>query len=178
MKNLKYWKLIFEIGSDLIWLSGRSNQFCTPYRVLILWYVHQGAGGYTQREDIDYNKKFSPIVKHSSIRILLALIAQYDFKINHLDVKIGFLRDDLEEGSIWLNRWDLELQQRRNWCVDFRSCFMDWNSRRDSGTSVSTSLWLAMVTPRAYSIHAFIFASYRVVSISIYFVCRWYAYNF
>jgi len=22
-----------------IWLAGKSNQFCTPYRVLILWYI-------------------------------------------------------------------------------------------------------------------------------------------
>ena len=32
---------------QVIWLSGRSKQFCTSYRVLILWYVHQGVGGYT-----------------------------------------------------------------------------------------------------------------------------------
>jgi len=33
-----------EIGS--IWLAERSNQLCTPHRALILWYVHQGSGGY------------------------------------------------------------------------------------------------------------------------------------
>jgi len=35
------------------------------------------AKGYTQREGIDYNEVFSPFVKHSSIRILLALVAQF-----------------------------------------------------------------------------------------------------
>ena len=39
------------------------------------------AKGYAQKEGIDYNKVFSPIVKHSSIRILLALVAQFDLEL-------------------------------------------------------------------------------------------------
>ena len=35
MKNSKYWKIIFETETGSIWLPGRSNQLCTPYRVLI-----------------------------------------------------------------------------------------------------------------------------------------------
>jgi len=36
-------------------------------------------------------------VKHSSIRILLALIAQYNYELNQLNVKTAFLHGDLEE---------------------------------------------------------------------------------
>jgi len=36
-------------------------------------------------------------VKHSSIRILLALVAQYELKLDQLDVKTAFLHDNLEE---------------------------------------------------------------------------------
>jgi len=38
--------------------------------------------GYAQREGVDYNEVFSLVVKHSSIRILLALAAQYDYKLD------------------------------------------------------------------------------------------------
>ena len=55
------------------------------------------AKGYAQREGIDYNEIFSPVVKHSSIRILLALVAQYELDLDQLDVKTVFLHDDLEE---------------------------------------------------------------------------------
>ena len=55
------------------------------------------AKGYAQREGIDYNEIFSPVVKHSSIHILLALVAQYKLDLDQLDVKIAFLHGDLDE---------------------------------------------------------------------------------
>ena len=40
------------------------------------------AKGYAQREGIDYNEVFSQFLKHSSIRILLALAAQYHYELD------------------------------------------------------------------------------------------------
>ncbi|KAE8709887.1 Tubulin beta-2 chain [Hibiscus syriacus] len=54
------------------------------------------AKGYTQKEGIDYNEVFSPVVKHSSIRILLALEAQFNLELVQLDVKTTFLHGGLE----------------------------------------------------------------------------------
>jgi len=39
--------MIFETEISSIGLPRRSNQFCTSYRIRILWYVHQGSGGYS-----------------------------------------------------------------------------------------------------------------------------------
>ncbi|KAH9705989.1 hypothetical protein KPL70_012076 [Citrus sinensis] len=50
-----------------------------------------------KKEDIDYNEVFSSVVKHTSIRILLALVAEYELELAQLDVKTVFLYGDLEE---------------------------------------------------------------------------------
>nr|GFD20077.1 retrovirus-related Pol polyprotein from transposon TNT 1-94 [Tanacetum cinerariifolium] len=55
------------------------------------------AKGYAQKEEIDYNEVFSSVVKHSSIRILLALVAQLDLELFLMDVKTAFLHGDLEK---------------------------------------------------------------------------------
>jgi hypothetical protein len=39
------------------------------------------AKGYDHKEGIDYNEVFSPVVKHFSIRVLLALVAQLDLEL-------------------------------------------------------------------------------------------------
>lgn len=46
---------------------------------------------------MDYNEIFSPIVKHSSIRIVLAIAAHIGWELQQLDVKIAFLHGGLAE---------------------------------------------------------------------------------
>lgn len=52
--------------------------------------------GNIQREDIDFNEVFSPIVEHTSIHVLHALVALCDLELEQLDVKITFLHGELE----------------------------------------------------------------------------------
>ncbi|KAL4319722.1 hypothetical protein GQ457_18G015860 [Hibiscus cannabinus] len=55
------------------------------------------AKGFTQREGIDYTETFSHVSKKDSLRIVLALVTQFDLEFQQMDVKTAFLNGDLEE---------------------------------------------------------------------------------
>ena len=53
--------------------------------------------GYSQIPGVDFTDVFSPVVKHSSIRALLGIMAMHDLELEQLDVKTAFLHGELEE---------------------------------------------------------------------------------
>ncbi|GJV58328.1 retrotransposon protein, putative, ty1-copia subclass [Tanacetum coccineum] len=55
------------------------------------------AHGFTHRAGIDYNEVFSLVVRRTSIRFILALIACKDYELEQLDVMMAFLHGNLEE---------------------------------------------------------------------------------
>lgn len=55
------------------------------------------AKGYTQQEGIDYNETFSPVVKLTSVKLVLALSAIHNFSLAQLDISNAFLNGDLDE---------------------------------------------------------------------------------
>jgi hypothetical protein len=55
------------------------------------------AKGYAQREGIDYTERFSPVAKMDTIRMFLALVAQYKWTIFQMDVKSSFLNGYVDE---------------------------------------------------------------------------------
>ena len=70
--------------------------------------------GFAQKIGIDFDEIFSPVVKMTSIRTVLSLVATEDLHLEKLDVKTTFLHGDLdEEIYIWLSHRDLRSKVRR-----------------------------------------------------------------
>ena len=53
--------------------------------------------GYSQRKGIDYAEIFSPVVKLTSIQILLSVVASKNLHLEQMDVKSPFLHGDLDK---------------------------------------------------------------------------------
>ena len=53
--------------------------------------------GFQQKKGIDYLEIFSPIVKMSTIKLVLRMVAIENLHLEQLDVKTAFLHGDLQE---------------------------------------------------------------------------------
>ncbi|KAF3671469.1 putative tyrosyl-DNA phosphodiesterase 2-like [Capsicum annuum] len=53
--------------------------------------------GFKQKESLDYFDTYSPVIRITSIRMLIALAAVYGFEIHQMDVKTAVLNGELEE---------------------------------------------------------------------------------
>ena len=51
--------------------------------------------GYTQKEGIDFNEIVSPIVRLTTIRVVVAMCTAFDLYFEQLDIKIAFLHGDI-----------------------------------------------------------------------------------
>ncbi|WJX17845.1 hypothetical protein P8452_07710 [Trifolium repens] len=60
------------------------------YRLLV-------AKGFLQKQGLDYDEVFSPVARHETIRLVIALACSRRWPLFHLDVKSAFLNGPLEE---------------------------------------------------------------------------------
>ena len=69
--------------------------------------------GYVQKNSIDYEETFSPVVRFSSIRALLTLAVQNDMPIHQMDVVTAFLNGKLDE-EMYMQQPDGYIKLERN----------------------------------------------------------------
>ena len=55
------------------------------------------AQGYSQAEGVDYHEVFSPVIRNTTVRSLLALANAKDWEVHQMDVKTAFLQGNLNE---------------------------------------------------------------------------------
>ena len=60
------------------------------------------AQGFIQREGIDYNETFSPVVKFVSIRTILSIAAAEDLDVVQFDVRTTFFCGEIDK-VIYMN---------------------------------------------------------------------------
>ena len=61
------------------------------------------AQGYSQKEGLDYDDTFSPVVRPESVRSVVALACKEGLKLHQMDITTAFLNGDLEE-TIYMNQ--------------------------------------------------------------------------
>ncbi|KAG8500580.1 hypothetical protein CXB51_002706 [Gossypium anomalum] len=91
------------------------------------------AKGYSQIPRVDFTNMFSPVVKHSSIRALLGIVAMHDLELEQLDVKTAFLYGELKK--------DIYMQQPEGFTVSKKKDYVYLLKKSLYGLKQSPRQW-------------------------------------
>ncbi|MCO5582475.1 hypothetical protein L7F22_036371 [Adiantum nelumboides] len=69
------------------------------------------AKGFKQKKGIDFNEIFSPVVKMTTLCLVLEIVATEDLELIQMDVKTAFLHEDLDE--------DVYMKQPEGFALEF-----------------------------------------------------------
>ncbi|KAJ9548930.1 hypothetical protein OSB04_021473 [Centaurea solstitialis] len=71
--------------------------------------------GFQQKKGIDYNEIFSPVVKMTTIRLVLSIVATEGLHLEQLDVKTAFLHGDLDEDIYMTQPEGFQVVGKEDW---------------------------------------------------------------
>jgi len=78
------------------------------------------AKGYSQKEGIDYQEIFSPVVKHVSISFFLSMVTHFDMELQQMDVKRRFFMDFWMKQYTWSNLRAMLMRRIQKRCVCYK----------------------------------------------------------
>ena len=71
--------------------------------------------GFQRKKGVDFDEIFAPVVKMTSIRMVLSIAASMDLEVEQLDVKTTFLHGASKKISTCINRKDFRRKGRSTW---------------------------------------------------------------
>lgn len=96
------------------------------------------AKGFSQKAGIDFNETFSPVIKHSTLRLFFSIAAETNEALEHIDVETAFLNGVLEE-EVFMRQPDgfIDKENKNKVCRLYKAIYglkqasYVWNKRVD-----------------------------------------------
>ena len=86
--------------------------------------------GFGQKKGIDFEEIFSPMVKMTSVRVVLGLAVSLNLEIDQLDVKTAFLHGDVEEEIYMVHPEGFSVKVKENFVCRLRKSLYGYKSSK------------------------------------------------
>ena len=100
--------------------------------------------GFQQKKGIDYLEIFSPVVKISTIRLVLGMVAVENLHLEQLDMKTAFFHGGLEEDIYMIQPEGFIVQGQENLVCRLRKSLYGLKQAQDNGTRNLTALCIEL----------------------------------
>ena len=97
IENKTWTEMILPEGKKIIntrWVFKLKKD---SHNVPVRFKVRLVAKGYSQEKGINYTETFAPVIKHQSLRLLLAIVANENLLVHHIDISTAFLYGELDD---------------------------------------------------------------------------------